>query len=39
MDIAMFDRAVQATGAVVAGTSKEQLGGPTPCAEWSVGDL
>jgi uncharacterized protein (TIGR03086 family) len=39
MDVAMFDRAVQATGAVVTGISAEQLDGPSPCTEWSVRDL
>jgi uncharacterized protein (TIGR03086 family) len=39
MDVAMFDRAVQTTGAVVAGMTPEQLDGATPCPEWSVRDL
>lgn len=39
MDVAMFDRAVQATGGVITGISLEQLDGPTPCTEWSVRDL
>lgn len=39
MDVAMFDRAVQATGGVVTGISREQLDVPTPCTEWSVCDL
>ena len=39
MDAAMLERAVQATGKVVAGTSKEQMDDATPCTEWSVRDL
>lgn len=39
MDVAMFDRAVESTDEVVAGISKDQLDGDTPCTEWSVRDL
>lgn len=39
MDVAMFDRVVQATGGVVTDISPEQFEGATPCAEWDVRDL
>ena len=39
MDIAMLDRAVKTTHPVVAGISKDQLSGDTPCTEWTVRDL
>ncbi|HEV2755512.1 MAG TPA: TIGR03086 family metal-binding protein [Actinomycetota bacterium] len=39
MDVAMFERAVQATGKIVAGTSKEDMEKSTPCTEWNVRDL
>ena len=39
MDVGMFDRAVEKTRPVVAGISRDQLDGDTPCTEWSVRDL
>ena len=39
MDAGMYERALKQTGAVVAGTKKEQLDNPTPCTEWSVRDV
>ena len=32
----MIERAFDETGAVVGGVKPEQLGAPTPCAEWDV---
>jgi len=31
--------ATRATAVVVAGVGDDQLGGPTPCPDWTVGDL
>jgi uncharacterized protein (TIGR03086 family) len=39
MDATMYERALRHTGAVVAGTKRDQLGDPTPCAEWTVRDV
>lgn len=39
MDVAMFDRTVQATGGVVAEITPEQFEGATPCTDWNVRDL
>jgi uncharacterized protein (TIGR03086 family) len=39
MDAGMFERALEHTGAVVEGTTKEQLDDPTPCTEWAVRDV
>lgn len=39
MDVAMFERAVEATGRIVAGTSKEDMESSTPCTEWNVRDV
>jgi uncharacterized protein (TIGR03086 family) len=39
MDVAMFDRVVQATGGVVGEISSADFGGATPCADWTVRDL
>ena len=38
-DFEAFERAVAATAEVVKGVRSDQLPAPTPCAEWSVGDL
>jgi uncharacterized protein (TIGR03086 family) len=34
--IELFKRAIDQTGRIVSGVSEEQLGDPTPCAEWDV---
>jgi uncharacterized protein (TIGR03086 family) len=39
MDVAMLERAVEATEVVVAGTSREDFDASTPCTEWNVRDL
>lgn len=39
MDVGMYERALKRTGDVVAVTAKDQLDLPTPCPEWTVGDL
>ncbi len=39
MDVAMLERAVEATEQVVAGVSPEDFDSATPCTEWSVRDL
>ncbi|HEX2059075.1 MAG TPA: TIGR03086 family metal-binding protein, partial [Actinomycetota bacterium] len=39
MDVEMFDRAVKTTHGAVAGISRDQLDGDTPCTDWSVRDL
>lgn len=39
MDASTYERALEATKDVVAGTREEQLDDPTPCPEWSVRDL
>ena len=39
MDVAMLERAVDATQPVVAGTTAEHFEAPTPCTEWNVRDL
>ena len=39
MDVAMLERAVDSTRKVVAGTSEEQMDGPTPCPDWNVREL
>ncbi len=39
MDVAMLERAVESTGRVVAGVSRDDLDRPTRCTEWSVRDL
>lgn len=39
MDAAMLERAADATGRVVAGTSWEDFEAPTPYTEWNVRDL
>jgi uncharacterized protein (TIGR03086 family) len=38
-ELARFDRAVVAAGAVFDGVKVEQWGDPTPCTEWTVRDL
>jgi uncharacterized protein (TIGR03086 family) len=38
-DFEAFDRAVAATAQVVKGVRSDQLDAPTPCTEWTVGDL
>jgi uncharacterized protein (TIGR03086 family) len=37
--VALMKRVVAQTGAVVDGVAADQLGAPTPCAEWSVRDV
>lgn len=39
MDVAMLQRAVDATRPVVAGISPDQFEAATPCTEWDVRDL
>ncbi|MGH2813433.1 MAG: TIGR03086 family metal-binding protein [Actinomycetota bacterium] len=39
MDPAMYERALQATSKVVAGTRRKELENPTPCTAWTVRDL
>jgi uncharacterized protein (TIGR03086 family) len=39
MDVSMYERALQRTRSVVAGTRREQLGEATPCADWDVRTL
>jgi len=39
MDVGMYERALERTGRVVAGTGREQLEDPTPCTDWTVRDL
>jgi uncharacterized protein (TIGR03086 family) len=40
MDLpALLDQAVASTGKIVAGVRPDQLGDPTPCAEWDVREL
>jgi uncharacterized protein (TIGR03086 family) len=39
VDATTYERALDATRTVVAGTRQEQLDDPTPCSEWSVRDL
>lgn len=36
MDVSMYGKALDRTGAVVAGTRREQLEDPTPCTDWDV---
>lgn len=36
MDVSMYERALERTGSVVAGTTPDQFGEPTPCTEWDV---
>jgi uncharacterized protein (TIGR03086 family) len=36
MDAAMYERALDRTKAVVAGTRRDQLDDPTPCTDWDV---
>jgi uncharacterized protein (TIGR03086 family) len=38
-DFEAFERAVAATAGVVKGVRPNQFQAPTPCAEWTVGDL
>lgn len=35
----MHERALDQTGAIVAGVRPEQLGSPTPCSEWNTREL
>lgn len=37
--IGQIDRALDATGAIVAAVDSAQLGAPTPCKEWDVHDV
>jgi len=37
--IETFTRAVDQTGRIVAGVKPDQMGGPTPCADWDVRGL
>jgi uncharacterized protein (TIGR03086 family) len=39
MDAGTYERAIKHTGAVVAGTTRDQLDNATPCTEWSVRDV
>ena len=39
MGAELLDRAYEATGAVLAGVTRDQLDRPTPCASWKVRDL
>ena len=39
MGAELLDRAYEATGAVLAGVTRDQLDLPTPCASWKVRDL
>jgi uncharacterized protein (TIGR03086 family) len=39
MDVEMYERALARTGKIVSGTSRDQLGDPTPCTDWDVRTL
>jgi uncharacterized protein (TIGR03086 family) len=39
VDADTYERALQRTGKIVAGTTRDQLDGSTPCPDWTVGDL
>lgn len=39
MDASMYERALDRTRAVVAGTRRDQLADPTPCTDWDVRTL